>query len=416
MSSEVPSGQFAQQYQTYLDSMFMLLEDKIITFVMDELRKIQKVLSPDYTKCSESQREDVDEEQWRTIREAFAKIAVHFLRRMKQEELADRLQSNLPAAVCQRELKSNLKKKFQCVFEGITKAGNPTLLNQIYTKLYVTEGGTAEVNDEHEVRQIEKSAVKKTLRTPNGHLDLFLRFLLGLLLETNQNLLQEEALMRLLPVVKASNKALLSDCNLSEKSCETLSSVLSSQSSSLRELDLSNNNLKDSGVDHLSAGLGSPKCKLEILRLCGCNLSNKNCKGLSSVLRSQSSSLRELDLSNNNLLDTGVKLLFAAVESPDCKLEIIRVEPAGVRWLRPGLRKYSSGELEVRTTGCGVARRRRDRRLPPADGSDEPGKNTSGESGSEAGVAERRCGVRWRKACMVGKETPVAMAGRKKPL
>ncbi|XP_065326026.1 protein NLRC3-like [Pelmatolapia mariae] len=79
---------------------------------------------------------------------------------MKQEELADRLQSKLQAAVCHRKLKSNLKKKFQCVFEGITKAGNPTFLNQIYTELYITEGGTAEVNDEHEVRQIETASRK----------------------------------------------------------------------------------------------------------------------------------------------------------------------------------------------------------------------------------------------------------------
>uniref|UniRef100_A0A671WUY8 NACHT domain-containing protein n=1 Tax=Sparus aurata TaxID=8175 RepID=A0A671WUY8_SPAAU len=64
------------------------------------------------------------------------------------------------ATVCQRKLKSNLKKKFQCVFEGIAKAGNPTLLNQIYTELYITEGGTAEVNDEHEVRQIETASRK----------------------------------------------------------------------------------------------------------------------------------------------------------------------------------------------------------------------------------------------------------------
>uniref|UniRef100_I3K1I0 NACHT domain-containing protein n=1 Tax=Oreochromis niloticus TaxID=8128 RepID=I3K1I0_ORENI len=68
--------------------------------------------------------------------------------------------SELPAAVCHRNLKSALKKKFQCVFEGIAKAGNPTLLNQIYTELYITEGGTAEVNDEHEVRQIETASRK----------------------------------------------------------------------------------------------------------------------------------------------------------------------------------------------------------------------------------------------------------------
>ncbi|XP_023250525.1 uncharacterized protein LOC111645516 [Seriola lalandi dorsalis] len=51
----------------------------------------------------------------------------------------------------QPKLKSNLKKKFQCVFEGIAKAGNPTLLNQIYTELYITEGRTGKVNDEHEI-------------------------------------------------------------------------------------------------------------------------------------------------------------------------------------------------------------------------------------------------------------------------
>ncbi|XP_056226684.1 NLR family CARD domain-containing protein 3-like [Seriola aureovittata] len=61
---------------------------------------------------------------------------------------------------CQPKLKSNLKKKFQFVFEGIAKAGKPTLLNQIYTELYITEGGTGEVNDEHEVRQIETASRK----------------------------------------------------------------------------------------------------------------------------------------------------------------------------------------------------------------------------------------------------------------
>ncbi|XP_035771353.1 NACHT, LRR and PYD domains-containing protein 12-like [Neolamprologus brichardi] len=66
---------------------------------------------------------------------------------------------------CHLKLKSNLKQKFQCVFEGIPKAGNPTLLNDIYTELYITEGETAEVNDEHEVRQIETASRKPDRQT-----------------------------------------------------------------------------------------------------------------------------------------------------------------------------------------------------------------------------------------------------------
>uniref|UniRef100_UPI0037E8D203 uncharacterized protein n=1 Tax=Semicossyphus pulcher TaxID=241346 RepID=UPI0037E8D203 len=164
-SSEVPSDQSAQQHQTDLDSTLMLLEENIVTFVKNELKRVQRVLSSDYPACLGSQREDEEvldgeDEEQRSSRDAFLKITVHFLRRINQEELADRLQSRSVAAVSRQKLKSNLKEKFQCVFEGIAKAGNPTLLNQIYTELYITEGGTGEVNDEHEVRQIESASRK----------------------------------------------------------------------------------------------------------------------------------------------------------------------------------------------------------------------------------------------------------------
>ncbi|XP_032412063.1 NLR family CARD domain-containing protein 3-like isoform X1 [Xiphophorus hellerii] len=165
-SSAVPSGPSGQQLQTQLDSIFTELERNMIRFIKNELKKIQKVLNPCYPECLESRKEDEemvegddDEQRKRSSSEALLKIIVLFLKKMNQEELAELLQSKTPS-MCQDNLKSSLKKKFQCVFEGIAKAGSPTLLNQIYTELYITEGGTGEVNDEHEVRQIETASRK----------------------------------------------------------------------------------------------------------------------------------------------------------------------------------------------------------------------------------------------------------------
>ncbi|XP_062865645.1 NLR family CARD domain-containing protein 3-like [Trichomycterus rosablanca] len=267
-----------------------------------------------------------------------------------------------------------------------------------------------------------KSAVDKALQSKNGHLDLFLRFLLGLSLESNQTLLRgllpqtgsisynkeeivryikekisenpspeksinlfhclnelnddslvqevqkylnrnssvyydelrlspaqwsalvflmlnsdqeldefdlnkyyssHEGLLKMLPVVKESRKAMLVGCNLTEKSCEVLSSVLSSDSSNMKHLNLSYNKLKDSGVKLLSAGLENPHCKLEILELNDCNLTEKSCEVLSSVLSLNFSSLKALNLGYNNLTDSGVKLLSAGLGNPHCKLEIL---------------------------------------------------------------------------------------------
>uniref|UniRef100_A0A9J8A0N5 NACHT domain-containing protein n=1 Tax=Cyprinus carpio carpio TaxID=630221 RepID=A0A9J8A0N5_CYPCA len=267
--------------------------------------------------------------------------------------------------------------------------------------------------------QIHKAAVKKALKSENGHLDLFLRFLLGLSLESNQSDIKEqlpelelksenmkysadyikkkiekeksvertinlfycltemkvdlveeiqknlslgklsaqnlssvqwsglvfvllmseetqekfelqkyrrsdEAVMRLLPVIKNTRRALLHNCNLTTHCCKSLSSVLNSSVSVLRELDLTNNDLMDSGVKLLSDGLKSPNCQLDILRLSGCMVTEEGCGHVSSALSSNPSHLRELDLSYNHPGDSGVKLLSEKLKDPNCSLDKLK--------------------------------------------------------------------------------------------
>lgn len=65
----------------------------------NELKKIQRELSPHDLLCLNIQSGDKDalqgedDEQRRSSKEAFVKITLDFLRKMKQEELADHLQS-----------------------------------------------------------------------------------------------------------------------------------------------------------------------------------------------------------------------------------------------------------------------------------------------------------------------------------
>nr|WPK86649.1 NLRC3-like protein 113 [Sebastes schlegelii] len=75
------------------------------------------------------------------------------------------------------EHKISLKKRCERVTEGTEgsdETGSGTLLNSIYTELYITEGQSEEVNTQHEVRQLETASKKKTLHdTPIKCQDIF---------------------------------------------------------------------------------------------------------------------------------------------------------------------------------------------------------------------------------------------------
>ncbi|XP_053541258.1 NACHT, LRR and PYD domains-containing protein 12 isoform X3 [Ictalurus punctatus] len=361
--------------------------------------------------------------------------------------------SGVCTQIFREEFGLHLGKEFSFVHQSVQE-----FLAALYTFLSfisrnVTEQPTTDLSDlltKSDMSDLLKSAVDKALQSENGHLDLFLRFLLGLSLESNQTLLRglmpqtgssshskqetvkyikekirenpspeksinlfhclnelddhslvqevqtyikkgghhrlsgtklspsqwsalvfvllnsdqdldefnfikyypsDECLLKLLPVVKASRKAILCGKDLAEESCRGLSSVLSSNSSRLRELDLSHSYyLQDSGVKLLSAGLENPHCTLEKLSLRWCNLTEESCRALSSVLTSNSSRLRELDLSKNNLQDSGVKLLSAGLENPHCTLEILklcecRITDEGCVAVASALRSNTSSHL-----------------------------------------------------------------------
>ncbi|XP_049330044.1 NACHT, LRR and PYD domains-containing protein 12-like isoform X2 [Astyanax mexicanus] len=137
-----------------LDNIFKELQEKFISLVKNELNTFKKLLSSDYPACSEGEVEDDQ-------REGVLKITLHILRNMKQTDLANTLESQL-APACQEKIKSKLREKYQRINEGISDHIKSALLNEIYTELYITEGGGGDINQEHEVKQIEAASRKRT--------------------------------------------------------------------------------------------------------------------------------------------------------------------------------------------------------------------------------------------------------------
>ncbi|KAM9468220.1 NLR family CARD domain-containing protein 3-like [Clarias gariepinus] len=153
----------------------------------------------------------------------------------------------------------------------------------------------------------------------------------------SEDKITEAVLLKVMPVIAASRKSIISWGSVGVNGVSALVSLFSSESSGLREvhltletLDLSWNKVEDSVVKDLSVVLANPHFKVENLRMIDCGVSDEGCVALTSALRSNPSHLRDLDLSYNHVGDSGVKCLSALLENPLCKLETLRLHSCDV--------------------------------------------------------------------------------------
>ncbi|XP_036416442.1 NACHT, LRR and PYD domains-containing protein 12-like [Colossoma macropomum] len=224
-------------------------------------------------------------------------------------------------------------------------------------------------SDSVSLEDLLRGAVQKAVKSENGNLDLFLRFLLGISLESNQQLLKDlltqtvsssesidktvQYIKRLIPTENLSSEKSInlflcltemndqslyrqieeylksnkgSNKTLSPGECSALAYMLVTSEEVFDELNLKNYNTSGSG--HLRLIPAVSNCRKAILA--DCKLTTQSCETLCSALKSTKSLLKELDLSNTGLQDSEGKLLTAGLRSSNCVLEILRLSSCNI--------------------------------------------------------------------------------------
>ncbi|KAL1005277.1 hypothetical protein UPYG_G00057000 [Umbra pygmaea] len=230
---------------------------------------------------------------------------------------------------------------------------------------------TSDINDlrwSDRLSDLHRSAVDQALKSENGHLDLFLRFLLGLSTESNQNLFQglltqtrsttddnketvkitvkhlsdkikeESSPKRIINlficlnelganslvehVQKSLQSGSFSETELEPHQCSALAYLLLMSEEVLEEFDLKTYRTSVSGYQRLLPVVKT--CKRAMLD--GCNLTYISCKILASALLTPNCFLRELDLSYNHLGDRGVEVLCAGPNSSLCNIQKLVID------------------------------------------------------------------------------------------
>ncbi|KAM4606450.1 uncharacterized protein ACJ7VT_016644 isoform 1-T1 [Polymixia lowei] len=212
-----------------------------------------------------------------------------------------------------------------------------------------------------------KRTTNKALESKNGHLDLFVRFLHGLLLESSQSLLAgllgqtgsspESVKKVILNLERMEEEDISPDRFINVFHCLTEMndhSVLLQIQKYLKSKNISEQKLSGIQVSALAYNMMTSEEVVDVLdlhayktiwpeiyrlipavrncrdaRFADIFLSESHCEVVVSALSSNPSHLRALDLSNNDLQDSGVKLLSAGLRSPHCRLKTLRL--AGCR-------------------------------------------------------------------------------------